>query len=83
VYGELALGGARPQTLSLLTEIHTLAVAPLPDVMAFVRRYRATGIGWVDVNLLVSALEAGADILTFDDDLRRNATLHGRSVAVG
>ncbi len=55
-----------------------IRAASLADVMAFIRRYRPTGIGWVDVNLLVSALDADATILTFDGELRRNAGLHGR-----
>lgn len=82
IVAELSLGGVRPRTLAALTDLRSLTLAPYPDVMSFIRRYQPKGIGWVDANLLVSALEAGADILTHDDGLRRNAELHGRAARV-
>lgn len=79
IVGEMALGGARPDILQAVMKLDQLPVAPYAEVMAFIRRYRPVGIGWVDVNLLVSALDAGADLLTFDNELHRNAELHGRA----
>ena len=37
------------------------------------------GIGWVDVNLLVSCLDGGVLLWTNDRELRANARLHGRA----
>ncbi|MDP2304681.1 MAG: hypothetical protein Q8P18_01470 [Pseudomonadota bacterium] len=77
VVAELLLGGLSPPRLQMILEQPTLSITPYDEVMRFIRRHRPKGIGWVDVNLLVSALDAGASILTTDDGLRENAEQHG------
>jgi hypothetical protein len=77
VIGELALGGLPRHRLAHLMKLESIPVAPYADTMQFIQRYRPRGIGWVDVNLLVSALAAGVTLLTTDEDLRRNAEIHG------
>jgi predicted nucleic acid-binding protein len=77
VIGELALGSLRPRAemLELLQALHALDVMADAAVLTFVEDYglAATGIGWVDAHLLASASAAGADLLTRDRQLRRQA----------
>lgn len=81
VLGELSCGNlSRRQTLlrdlDLLPKIREASVA---DVRACIenRKIFGRGLGWSDAQLLTSALQAGADLLTLDkrlakawDDLR-------------
>lgn len=78
VYGELILGGIAPLVASRIQTLEFLPAAPESEVYTFVRRYRPQGIGWVDVNLLVSCIEAGVPLWTKDRDLHANAVRHGR-----
>lgn len=79
VFGELILAGVTP---TVATDLLTLEFLPVPredQVYRFIRQYHPHGIGWVDVNLLVSCLEAGVQLWTNDRALRANAEIHGRS----
>lgn len=77
VIGELALGSLvrRSEILELVRELHTLSVMPHEGVLTFVVDHvlAATGIGWVDAHLLAAAHAAGAEILTHDRRLQRQA----------
>lgn len=70
VVGELALGRMRrrPQILGLLGELPRAEAAQHGEVLEFVERHglAGSGIGWVDVHLLVSAALSGAGIWTLD-----------------
>lgn len=70
VVGELALGRMRrrPEVLGLLGELPRAEAAQHGEVLAFVERngLAGSGIGWVDVHLLVSAALSGVGIWTFD-----------------
>jgi predicted nucleic acid-binding protein len=77
IYGELLMGdsgghGRRLAEYSLLEQtpgnVHT-------EVVAFVRarRLHGRGVGWIDVNLLASAIIAGAKLWTADQSLHRIA----------
>lgn len=71
VHGELALGGLGSHRESVLSQLDWLPEAPLVadhEVMRLIgaRRLSGRGIGWVDVQLLASALVAGAGLWTFD-----------------
>ncbi len=81
VLGELVLGGLSQREERLLERLPTATVVPHAEVMEFVRRRRLMrrGIGWVDVNLLASALTAFAALWTFDGDLARAAEYLGIS----
>lgn len=79
VFGELVLGGISERTTRLIAQLDFLPVASHEETMTFIRRHRPQGIGWVDVNLLVSAIQSGADLLTLDAALADNAALHGRA----
>lgn len=80
IHGELLLGGLSPTIARDLLALDFLPVAPQPDVERFIRHYRPQGIGWVDVNLLVSCLNEGTTLWTHDKHLRASAEVHGRSV---
>lgn len=79
VYGELLLAGLAPSIGRDLLALEIVPVAPQADVERFIRQYRPQGIGWVDVNLLVSCIEADAVLWTRDRDLAANAAQHGRA----
>jgi predicted nucleic acid-binding protein len=78
IFGELILGGITDSAARNIAQLDFIPVASQDEMIAFIRRHRPQGIGWVDVNLLVSAIAAGADVLTLDGALRENAALHGR-----
>lgn len=76
VVGELALGpGLRLDVLADLTVLPRVPTVPDDEVLAWVRMHRVRGVGWVDVQLLVAALRAGARLWTVDRGL---AELAGR-----
>ena len=60
VYGELLIGdrGGRFKLLASYERIWQATVVPHAEVVSFVRRRRLNGrgIGWIDANLLASAL---------------------------
>lgn len=78
VYGELLLAGMSPTLARDLLSRTFLSVAPPADVFRFVGQYHPKGVGWVDVNLLVSCLESGALLWTHDKALHAHASSHGR-----
>lgn len=79
VFGELTLGGISALATRNISQLDFIPVATHEETLRFIRRYRPQGIGWVDVNLLVSAIQAGVDLLTLDTALSENAALHGRA----
>jgi hypothetical protein len=70
VVGELALGWLRRRTeiLELLAEIPIAGPASHEEVLEFVDRHRlaGSGVGWVDVHLLVSAAVSHGSLWTLD-----------------
>lgn len=70
VVGELALGRMRQrnEVLGLLGELPRAEAAQHGEVLDFVERHglAGSGIGWVDVHLLVSAALSGVGIWTLD-----------------
>ncbi len=79
VLGELALGRMKRRTevLGLLGELPRAQAASHDEVVEFVERHQlaGSGIGWVDVHLLVSAALSGVTFWTLD---RRLASAAGR-----
>lgn len=76
VVGELALGpGLRLDVLPDLVALPTVPTTPDGELLAWVRMHRIRGVGWVDAQLLASALRAGARLWTTDQAL---AELAGR-----
>jgi predicted nucleic acid-binding protein len=72
---ELVLGGMSHNEELLLTRLPTAVLVPHEDVLEVIRRRRLTrrGIGWVDVNVLASALASSATLWTLDSDLEQTA----------
>jgi predicted nucleic acid-binding protein len=70
IFGELLIGdrGGRATLLRAYALMHHAAVVPHAEVVEFVRRRRLSGrgIGWLDVNLLASALVGGLRVWTAD-----------------
>jgi predicted nucleic acid-binding protein len=70
VLGELALGRlrGRAEVLGLLEEMPAAEAASHDEVLHFVERHHlaGSGIGWVDVHLLVSAALSGVAFWTLD-----------------
>lgn len=83
VVAELTLGGLRATQVELLMELELLPVASYEATMTFIRTYHPKGVGWFDVNLLVTAPSAGATILTADNGLKKNAEMHGAAYVPG
>lgn len=77
VVGELALGRIRRRSeiLGLLAELPQVGVATHGEAIEFVERHRleGTGIGWVDLHLLVSAALGRAGVWTLDRRLANAA----------
>ena len=81
VIGELALGTLRKRArlLGYLSALPSLTVAEHDEVLELIesRRLMRTGVGWVDVHLLASALLAGVPIWTRDGVLATQAARLG------
>ncbi len=73
VYGELLMGdvGGRKQLLADYEQMHQAPVVSHVEVVAFVRHHRlhGRGIGWVDAQLLASALVGRLKLWTMDPRL--------------
>lgn len=73
VQGELALGRLkrRAEVLGLLEEMPQAEAASHDEAVEFVDRHdlAGSGVGWVDVHLLVSAALTGASLWTLDHRL--------------
>ncbi len=73
VSGELLIGdkGGRKQLLASYALMDQAPTVPHTEVVAFVRyrRLHGRGIGWVDVQLLASAIVAGVRLWTADPAL--------------
>lgn len=73
VIGELACGNLknRSQILSLLQTLPTAHLADHEEVMHFIEKYRlmGKGLGYIDVNLLASAMLSRVSLWTVDKRL--------------
>ena len=71
VLGELVLGGLSTREEGLLRQLPLAQQVSDDDVLAMVRQRRLSrrGIGWVDAQLLASALASGGELWSFDSDL--------------
>ena len=85
VIGEIACGSfpRRVETLDLLNRLPSAPVLAQAEVLGFIERHRlaGTGVGFVHVHLLASALVAGARVWTRDRRLADAAA--GLGVAPG
>ena len=77
VIGELACGNLRqrPKTLEWFRLIPSVRVAEPDEVLALIegKRLYGLGLGWIDVNLLASALVDNCTFWTLDNALRQAA----------
>lgn len=77
IEGELACGNLRnrQEILSLLSSLRHAPLATHAEVLHFVetRHLMGTGLGWVDVHLLASALLAGIRLWSLDWRLQEAA----------
>ena len=78
VFGELLIGdsGGRSQLLSSYDLIYRVSPVDHADVATFVRSHQlhGKGIGWIDAQLLASALVAGTSLWTADEHLAGQRT---------
>ncbi|PKL38570.1 MAG: hypothetical protein CVV44_11860 [Spirochaetae bacterium HGW-Spirochaetae-1] len=76
VYGELLLGGLTVKAEELLGVLEKIPVTDEETVYQFIReeQVNSRGIGWVDVNILVSALSRKYRVFTFDQNLSKLCT---------
>lgn len=84
VVGELACGNFsnREETLELLQQLRSVAVAEHDEVMSFIRARElyGRGIGYVDVHMLAAAAIEGCQLWTRDK--RLHALANGLGIAV-
>ena len=75
IIGELVLGGMSHKEELLLDRLPSAVLVPQEEVLEVIRRHRLTrrGIGWVDVNVLASALASSATLWTLDSNLEQTA----------
>jgi predicted nucleic acid-binding protein len=83
VIGELACGNLarRDELLELFSALPAVPVADHAEVLAFVesRQLMGTGLGWIDVHLLASAVLAAVPLWTAD----KNLSAVARGIGVG
>jgi predicted nucleic acid-binding protein len=84
VVGELACGNFsnREETLELLQQLRSVAVAEHDEVMSFIRARElyGRGIGYVDIHMLAAAAIEGCQLWTRDK--RLHALANGLGIAV-
>jgi predicted nucleic acid-binding protein len=75
VLGELVLGGLSPREEALLRQLPVAPELPSSEVLEFVagRKLMRRGIGWVDAQLLASALDVEAGLWSLDKALAKAA----------
>jgi len=77
VIGELACGTLpdRKRFLGDLAKFASAPTVPAQETLSFLESHKLSGLGlgWIDVNLLASALVAGASLWTRDKALHRAA----------
>jgi predicted nucleic acid-binding protein len=77
IYGELLIGDlrGRRKLLTFYELMQRLSTVRHADVVAFVRAHKlhGRGIGWIDAQLLASALVANVPLWTADEPLARLA----------
>jgi predicted nucleic acid-binding protein len=71
IFGELLLGdvgGSRKHLLEAYAQMHQAVAIPHEEVVEFVRMRRLSGcgVGWVDINILASAVVGGFQVWTAD-----------------
>lgn len=71
ILGELLLGGVSSKTESLILSLPTSRVFEYETIFEFIKKYKIqkSGLGWVDVNIIASAMGENYKILTFDKKL--------------
>jgi len=71
VIGELVLGGLSQAEERLLQRLPQSATAGYSSILAAIRRYKwaRRGIGWVDAELVTSALQCRAQLWSLDRSL--------------
>ena len=70
IIGELALGpGLRLDVLDDLAHLPSAPIIPHDDLLGFIRLHQLRGVGYVDAQLLVSAMTAGSHLWTLDQRL--------------
>jgi predicted nucleic acid-binding protein len=86
VMGELLLGSGLPKTFA--SDLAALPHLPSPsarDTRVFINRHRSAfagaGVGWADVQILLTAAAAGARVHTSDRYVRRVCTVLGMALA--
>jgi predicted nucleic acid-binding protein len=75
VLGELVLGGLSAAQEALMQRLPPAPEIPSQELLRFVRHHelQRRGVGWVDSQLLASALAAGATLWSLDKPLARAA----------
>jgi predicted nucleic acid-binding protein len=73
IYGELLIGdlGSRGELLTSYERMHQVPNVSHAESVTFVRvrKLHGRGIGWIDANLLASAIVAGVPLWTADERL--------------
>ncbi len=77
VYAELLLGGLAPSAADRYRKLPWCLPLGNGELVAWVERFRPSGVGLVDVALLGAATRAGLRLWTLDAGLRRCASEAG------
>ncbi len=87
VIGELAVGSykSRKDVLAAIRQIPCVAALPIDDCLDAIERFRlwGKGLGWGDLQILLSAHSAGVRIYTYDGPLLRVLAETGEFKASG
>ena len=73
IYGELLLGRIADKAGYMLQALEMTSVLDKNLVYRFIKenKLHGRGIGWVDVNILMSALSGNHQVYTYDENLRK------------
>ena len=73
IYGELLLGGIAEKAALMLQALEMTSVLDQNLVYRFIQenKLNSRGIGWVDVNILISALSEKHRVYTYDEKLMK------------
>ena len=71
IYGELLLGGISDKAEFMLQALEMTTILDRNVVYRFIKKNKlqSKGIGWVDVNILMSALSEKHQVYTYDENL--------------
>ncbi len=73
VYGELLLGGLSDNSKKALHSLQFCRILDAELIYEFIAKYKfsSSGVGWVDITIITSAMIDNHEVVTFDEKMKR------------